>query len=363
MKIPAITSFNISTYYYTKRTPQIQTVNIDDDIFIKTGCVSSRGTSAGNPLKKLKDISCPYSGIKMITGKDAAEFDKKLNRCRTLSGVIRLLTKYEKKMQPIEKKMLYIFKDYAGQNPKGNLQDCLKNLYNNSLTKLKLEEFCVLDEVDAISKNLSAETALALRKKTTRCREIIANNDSEDTFKRKVFLSSLNEITPLESEEKIFDNMRDKALFLPTSGLSENAFVVKYATRSQIEIARRLILASMATIEHVQPESLGGLNEIGNFILASAHANNYRSNMPLTKYIERFPHVPQNCQQYIDEIITKIHRGKLKGNETYPYQIKNTLAHQSNGLIDLDLSKYKYTFEKAQEKEVEAKTPKYLKFK
>lgn len=361
MKVYAITSFNFNNCYSLRRSYQPQIMNIDDDVFIKTGSISTRGTSAGNPLKKLKDISCPYSGIKMITGKEAAEFDKKLNKCKTLKSLITLLSKYEKKMQPIEKKMLYIFKDYAGSHPKGNLQDCLKQLYNQSLTKLKLEEFCVLDEVDMISRKLSADTALALRKKTTRCREIIANNDAEDTFKRKVFLNSLEEISPLEGEEQIFEEMKDKALFLPTSGLSENAFVVKYAERSQNEIVRRLILASMATIEHVQPESLGGLNDIGNFVLASAHANNYRSNMPLSKYIARFPHVPENCQKYIDEIIKKIQQGKLKGNETYPYKIRQTLEKESDGLICLDLSKYKYSFEKAQQKEIDAKTYQYKK--
>ena len=130
----------------------------------------------------------------------------------------------------------------------------------------------------------------------------------------------MEEIIPKENEKDIFNNIKNKALFLPTSESSRNAFVVKYSKRNQVEIVRRIFIASTGSIEHITPASHGGLNTIGNFILTTASGNRYRENMPLTEYIKRFPKIPVYMQMYVDDIIEEIHNGGLKGNETYPYK-------------------------------------------
>ena len=215
------------------------------------------------------------------------------------------------------------------------------------MNKLKLEEFEVLDVVDSLSKKLSTQTALKLRAKTTKCRQIIISDSKRDTFKRRTFLDSLEEIIPKQNEKEIFNNIKNKALFLPTSESSINAFVVKYSKRKQTEIVRRIFIASTGSIEHITPASMGGLNTIGNFLLTTAAGNRNRENMPLTEYIKRFPKIPNYMQMYIDDIINEIHNGGLKGNETYPYKIKEKLMKESEGRIMISLSNYKYTMEEA----------------
>ena len=203
-------------------------------------------------------------------------------------------------MQKTEKKVFKIFEEYAKENPEEILPNILKKHYSDALTKLKLEEFNVLDDVDKISLKLSPEQALAVHHKTTRCRQVIIdNNQEEGIFKRKILLNSLDEIKPKRGEKKIYEKLKDRAIYLPTSGTSENAFIVKYADRSQGEIAKRIVRASAATIEHVQPNSKRGENAISNCMLVSANANSLRSNMPLSKFIDRFPMVLKNCQKYI----------------------------------------------------------------
>ena len=322
-------------------------------------------TSAGKPLRKLKDITCPYRGIKIIPGTALKSFEKHLEKCKNAEDVIRLLLPYYDNLLPTEKSMFAIFKDFSLLNPDDNIQNCLQMLYNNCLTKLKLEEFSVLDDVDVMSRKLSPGTALKLREKTTKCRQIILGNNQQDTFKRKTFLASLEEIIPNENEREIFSDIKNKALFLPTSGSSKNAFVVKYVNRTQTESARRLFIGSTGSIEHVTPESLGGLNTIGNFLLTTADGNRYRENMPLTEYIKRHPNIPIYAQQYIDDVIRNIHEGGLQGNETYPYKIKKKLMEESNGRIMVSLGRYKFTEEEAAEavKEYECKWDKYKKDK
>ncbi len=318
-------------------------------------------TSAGKPLRKLKDITCPYRGIKIIPGTALRGFEKNLARCGNSQDIVNLLGQYYDSLLPTEKSMYAIFKDFSMLNPEDNIKNCLQMIYTNCLTKLKLEEFYVLDEVDVMSRKLSPSTALKLRHKTTRCRQIILDNKLQDSFKRKTFLASLDEIIPNENEREIFNDIKNKALFLPTSGSSKNAFVVKYSRREQEEAARRLFIGSTGSIEHVTPESLGGKNSIGNFLLTTADGNRYRENMPLTEYIKRHPKIPSYMQIYIDDVIRNIHEGGLKGNETYPYKIKKKLMEESNGRIMISLGRYKYTEEEAAEavKEYECRWNKY----
>lgn len=306
-------------------------------------------TSAGRPLRRLNNITCPYTGIKMISGKSIRGFEKKLAECVTVQDIVNLLSNYENYMQKTEKSIYAIFKDFASLNPNDNIQNCLQMLHYNCLTKLKLEEFFVLDDVDHLTRKLSPETALKVRTKTTRCREIIIANDKHDAFKRRIFVDSLEEIRPKENERDILDKIKDKALFLPTSGSSRNAFIVKYSTRTQTEIARRIFLGSTATIEHIVPASKGGTNNIGNFVLASANGNRYRENLPLEKYINRFPKIPLYFQKYIDDIVEAIHNGELYGYEDYPYMVKNRVMDESNGRLMISLTKYKYTEKEAVE--------------
>ena len=304
-------------------------------------------TSQGKPLRKLQNITCPYRGIKIIPGNALKDFEKNLKKCKTAETAVELLKKYKNHMLPTEKSLFCIFQEFAHLNPDDNLQNCLQMISTNSLMKLKLEEFEVLDEVDRLSRKLSVNTALKLRAKTTKCRQMILNDSRRDVFKRKQFLSSLDEITPNHNEKEIFSDIKNKALFLPTSESSKNAFIVKYSKRKQEEITRRLFIASTGSIEHITPASSGGLNAIGNFLLTCANGNRYRENMKLIDYIKRFPKIPTYCQLYINDIIEEIHKGGLKGNETYPYKIKEKLMKESDGRIMISLSNYKYTKDEA----------------
>ncbi len=349
-------NFNNSLCYSQKRQG-VQVTSVSSEKSHISGCCPQASpvtfqsnTSAGNPLKKLKGIKCPYFGTEMLQAGDVTRIEKLLDNCLNVKDVVKVLSKYSHYMQNTEKKMFKRFAEMSKIEPKKTLPECLQLWYDEAIIKLKLEEFNVLDDVDKISLKLSPENALAVHAKTTRCRQVILANNQEDTFKRKILLTSLDDIKPKDTNNEIdiFEKLKDRAVYLPTSGTSENAFIVKYATRTQQEVAKRILRPSIATIEHIQPNSMDGENTIGNFLLASAGANSMRSNMPLSKFIEMFPTIPKKCQAYIEQIIGLIHKGQLKGNETYPYKIKNKLIQESEGKINLNLSMYKYTEEKAQ---------------
>jgi hypothetical protein len=329
------------------------TVNEDNYLRLYYDIPYEGSTSAGKPLKKMRNITCPYRGIKIISGTALKPFEKGLALCQTVQECVELLSDYTVNLLDTEKSIYAILKDFAALNPDDNVQNCLQMLYTTSLIRLKLEEFCVLDDVDKLSCKLSPTTALKLREKTTHCRQLILSDNKKDTFKRKTFLNSLEEIQVKENEREIFGDIKNKALFLPTSGSSKHAFIVKYASRTQTETIRRIFIASTGSIEHIIPQSLGGLNTIGNFLWTSASGNRFRENMPLLWYIKRFPKIPNYAQLYIDDVIREIHNGKLEGNETYPYRIKQKLLDASEGRILISLAGYNYSEDEAAQAEKE----------
>ncbi len=325
--------------------------------YVEKATSTNGDTGRGNALKRLRNITCPYTGIRMISGSAMNRIVEKLNTCRNLREKLNILSRYAGYMQPVEHRIYDHIVFFTDSNPNTGIADMLASRFSEHLAKLRLEEFKVMDRVDTESALLSPLTQMELRRVTTESRRRILNNSDGDLFfKRKGFLSALEEIKPSNPyEERVLGGIRNLALFLPTSGSSENAFIVKYSRRDEEDVLKRLLIGSVATIEHVKPHSIGGKDVISNFLLVSNNGNKYRENLPLSAYIDRHPGIPEFCQFHIEEIITAIHNGALKGNESYPYKIRKTLFDESEGRILLDISSYRISEEKAAELENQRK--------
>ena len=53
-------------------------------------------TSAGKPLRSLRNITCPYRGIKIIPGTALKPFERGLVNCHTAEDAVILLSEYSK---------------------------------------------------------------------------------------------------------------------------------------------------------------------------------------------------------------------------------------------------------------------------
>lgn len=297
-------------------------------------------TTAGDCLKELDNITCPYSGVKMISGRKMDKLEKQLYNCETIGERIDLLAPYKPCMQKLEKHMYGVFKDYAIKNPNGSLNECLQELKPDALAELRIDQLKVLDDVDKISNNINAKTALKIRAVTTNARKMIIEDRQDQIFKRKDLLSSLYNVTKDYPDQEIVSQMWTTASKLPKSTTNVNAFIVKYANRSPHEIAARLLRPSVASVEHITPASTSGGNTLANFMLAARDWNSDRGNIPLPEYIEKHPDIPTNSQKYTNDIIKAIKKDKLIDCDWYPYVLKEKLYNESEGIIDVDISKY-----------------------
>lgn len=318
-----------------------------------TGKRSTGSTKKGDVLKELDNITCPYSGVKMVSSKKMDEIEKDLSKCINIRERMDVLEPYKNCMQKLERGVFNMFRGYECNNPYGTINDCLNELKPACLTELRIEQFKVLDEVDKISNRLNPETAFAVRKVTTDARKKIIEDRQDSIFKRKDLLAEIHDITKDYPDQSIVAEMWAKANMLPKSTNNFNAFVVKYANRSPLEISSRLLRPSVASIEHIRPANPDSLEvEVGednltNFMLASRDWNSGRSNTPLPDFIKRHPNIPKYTQKYMDDIIKAIHKRKLKDCDWYPYVIKEKLYNESQGLINITLDKYKHSKEEA----------------
>ena len=100
-------------------------------MFVKTSKVSfTANTSAGAPLKKLRNIPCPYYGGLMISGSQIFKIEQRLNQCNTAAKAVKVLSKYTDYMQRTERKMYERFKEYTKANPNKTFPDYLKEVYD-----------------------------------------------------------------------------------------------------------------------------------------------------------------------------------------------------------------------------------------
>lgn len=332
----------------------------DRDTFMKnrsevsfTGKGSSGSTKKGNDLKELENITCPYSGLRMITTSKMDKIENDLSKCHNIREQMEIIEPYFSHMQKLEKTLFSVFKGYELNHPEGNLNDCLNILKPECLAQLRISELKVLDEVDKISNKLDPKTALDVRKVTIEARKKIVEDKQDKIFKRKDLLKDLYDVTKDYPNQEIVKEMWQKANTLPKSTKDYDAFIVKYANRTPHEIAARLLRPSTVSIEHIRPANpcsdniSKGEDNMSNFMMAARDWNSGRNNTPLPEFIQKHPNIPKFSQRYINDIIREIHKGRLVDNDWYPYVIKERLYNESEGLINLNLDKYKIDKETA----------------
>ena len=324
---------------------------LEQDVFVRTSpTFKSRGgshTKAGDCLKELDNITCPYSGVKMISYAKMEKIEKKLSHTKNLTESLEVLRPYRPCMQKLEKQIYTMFKDYAIKTPRSTANQCLQSHYPDALAKLKIEELKVLDKIDKISNKVEPKTALQIRTITTNARKRIIDDNTDQIFKRKDILSELDNLMYNYKNPELAAEIREVANKLPKSSTNINAFIVKYAKRDKQEILARLLRPSTASIEHITPKSINPDHTLSNFMLASRDWNSDRSSIPLPEYIRKHPNIPRYSQKYANDIIGAIHKKKFVGNDWYPYMLKEKFYNESSGIINLNLSKYKISEEQA----------------
>ena len=275
-------------------------------------------------------LFCAYSRREMISPYEIRTIYGKLLKRPNAQSAVNFLQNYERYMHNIEGQIFSVFKN-ADHKGKRDFQNILQELVPESLERLKVKQIEILNGKNKLIENMSPEIA----EKVKAIRDKTLQSVMDGTFARRSVLDQIKNIKVEGSDLGRIIKLYQHWYKLPSSSKDFDAFVVKYAKESHDTIAKRLLSTAVATIEHVKPQSRGGENKLGNFLLVSAEFNNERDTMPLQEYmmLNSDIDIKGNIQKYIDDVIKEIHRGKsgLANRSWYPKALQETIGAETGG--------------------------------
>lgn len=293
-------------------------------------------------LDNADKLCCAYSRREMISPYAVRGIYSKLAKRPNAQSAINLLVHYEDYMHDIEAMIFDLFKDSSHKGKK-DFQAILTEHKPEALERLKSKQIAILNGANDIIETMSEPVAAQVKAIRDDALQRIENG----SFGRKA---------PLELIKKIKASGGDLAKVIkvyqtwyktPSSSKDIDAFIVKYSKEPHEVIARRLISPSVATVEHIQPSSRGGDDDLSNFLLVSARFNNDRDTMPLDEYIMLNPEydITHNLQRYMDDIIEQVQdkRSRFSQRSWYPEAIRKAIWVETSNKINLNTDALKLT--------------------
>ena len=293
-------------------------------------------------LKNIDGLHDPYSDVIMISQKKFRHLQGKIQKRSSAESMNNLMNGYTEHMFPSETEVFNLLR-HAVHDAKKNgtangltYTDILQENLPIAKARLINNQFNVTDNIrDYAQKNLTKDE----QKCVGRYLEIINNDICNDQFRIKKSIEMLRGLYNDIPDKAAVDHIIKLSHDFPNTATSADAFIVKYADKTQEEIAELLVSPSQISIEHIKPSSERGESKGANYLAASKRMNNYRSSTPLDEMIERYPNIPKQTQRYMDELISKINRGGLSDIALTLPDVRESLYNESKGLIDVNISK------------------------
>ncbi|MBR1776708.1 hypothetical protein IJ750_06535, partial [bacterium] len=288
-------------------------------------------------VKREEGIPCACCGRMMMTNNGVKNFESKAVGAKG-EDLQNLLAANKDYFRGTEKAVANFLFKTSKMNPNLTMKGLLTHYSPNAKAMLEEEQYNVLDEVLEKAKVLGKNNEV--EKCVQQARKDIRESTDEVHFERKPFLKKFVEVTSKLEDKELAGQLLDTAVKLPMSQNSIEAFIVKYAhgDKDDLAIAHRLVQPSIATAEHIHPDTLGGPDNTSNYVAECGDCNSKRGHMPLEEWMENFPNMPRSVQRNINEVTERIINGNLGGRyDDYPLDIQATMARETGGIIQLEV--------------------------
>ena len=382
---------NTSQFFGVKLKPQLQkdTVSFSakppsimaptmEDLINRTKAVD---ILRYNILRLAKyDVPCPVCGRIMLDVDKFNKFEQKVMDTTNPTKILEYVEELKKYLHPVEVKIFEMMKLDNLKNPKMTLHDMLKIRLPESESKIVACQSQILGNIGIYSHNLPKEERINVLNLINETFARIIDSRETSRFSRKIFLKKLKNIfipehlranlklkfigefesmykkTEYYTKENLAEYVNSKlsyvmqnwiytpeqekiieeAVKLPKAYNNIDAFIVKYAKRDykrdnpDQKIALRMLSNSLATVEHIKPQSKRGETKPSNLSLECACDNNGRNDDSLIEQISENPLMPFSyrrymkrlCQLYLDNIVEKSYitqQNKTYRDESYGY--------------------------------------------
>jgi len=288
-------------------------------------------------VKREEGIPCACCGRMMMTNNGVKNFESKAVGAKG-EDLQNLLTANKDFFRGTEKAVANFLVKTSKMNPDLTMKGLLTHYSPNAKAMLEEEQYNVLDEVVEKAKVLGKNNEV--EKCVEQARNDIRESTDDKHFERKPFLKKFVEVTNKLEDKELAGQLLDTAVKLPMSKDSIEAFIVKYAhgDKDDLAIAHRLVQPSIATAEHIHPDTLGGPDHTSNYVAECGDCNSKRGHMPLEEWMENFPNMPRSVQRNIDEVTERIINGNLGSRyDDYPMDIQATMERETGGIIQLEV--------------------------
>lgn len=258
--------------------------------------------------------------------------------------VLRVLKKYEPRMQKTERAVFRRLEKLGKKYPDLNLHDLFIRKRYYHLANTEIKQLKVLSAIENTDLNISEDSQEKLDKALKNARQIMFLEEKNVKGKRRRMIKEFLELMDSCPEKEEISKIVSIIQHLPSSSNDMDSFFVKYANADSETIAKKLLESAKASIEHVRASSESGADHASNFIVMCRKCNNDRGSIPYSEFIKENPAMVKNSQKYIDRVISYLNRKYIFGFENYPYQIQKQLFEETDGVINLDISKYRKPF-------------------
>ncbi len=294
-------------------------------------------------LTNIPKLPCPCCGKIMIPEN---VFERPLVKNYDVSAVevLRALKKYETQMHKPERDVYRRLEKLSKKYPELTLQQLFNKKRYYHLANTEIKQLKVLSKIENTDFNLSPESQAKLNNALKNTRQIMFLEEKKTQEKRRRMIREFIELQNSCPEKKEMKQILLMIQELPSSRNDIDSFFVKYAYLDSEALAFKLLESSKASIEHIRAASDSGADKASNYLVMCRQCNNTRSSMPYETFISLHPEMIKNCQKYMDRIIDYLNKKHLFGLEDYPYLIQKQLLDETDGLIDMDVSKYKMPY-------------------
>ncbi len=206
------------------------------------------------------------------------------------------------------------------------------------------QQIQVVKVIDKILKSSSLSKYEPLKELIKNSKQRLNGEKILMPFGNKAFQYDLATLLEDLPDEELKQKLLDIADTLPKSSENISAYITKFAKQPSEKIVYRILWPNIASVEHIQPKSKGGEDELFNYGGAGARENADRGNIDFAEQIIRRPNVKKNCQKYVNKLIELANKGFFHANRIdvqYIRDFKRTIENCSKGQIVLDISKLK----------------------
>ncbi|MBQ7450057.1 hypothetical protein IJS77_01470, partial [bacterium] len=270
------------------------------------------------------------------------DYAKKAEKLKGLN-LAKFLISLQPDMKPNEKKVACLIKEELKKHPHADLKEILNIMYPRHIERLENQQEKVLLELQKIAVDFSEHDKNLTMAYIQEGLKKIHNREENQHFKRNKYISQFFKLNEQYEDFSNYIKIINAIKSMPNTYTSIDAFVVKYSRKSPFEIATRLLMPSVITIEHLLPRSCGGTNVLTNIVAACGNDNSTRRSQPLDTMTGLSLNLPYYFQSLRRAAAKRYPKYELERVEDHIKGVKETINHLlKDGLKISDPSQGRY---------------------